>query len=285
MNFLILVALAFAPGIFWLWFFARRDVYSPEPKRLLALTFFLGMVATIPAGIINGLFVDDSILEEETSLASVAISMLFVVGPIEEFVKFLAVRLVAYRTRYFDEPTDGLVYAAAAGLGFASLENLGYVLAFGPAVMLLRAPLSTLAHVVFSSIWGYQLGLRKHSSPTSWAMVAIGVGMAALVHALFNVSVFVFPLFALLIVVGGAIWTIRRFNWTQRVSPFRYRHNYPKVECAQCRQQISVASNYCRFCGTRTPQARESVYCSHCGNQNRSDASYCVRCGDRLLVR
>ena len=136
-----LVVFAFAPGLFWLWFFVRKDVYRPEPRRLLALTFFLGMAATIPAVIIEAIFIDESVLSDSAALASVTVAMLFVVGPAEELSKFAAVRLVPYRSLYFDEPIDGLVYSAAASLGFASLENLGYILEFGPEVMLLRAPL------------------------------------------------------------------------------------------------------------------------------------------------
>ena len=70
---------------------------------------------------------------------------------------------------------DGLVYAAAASLGFASLENLMYVLAFGPWVMVLRAPLSTLAHVIFGSFWGFPLG-RKNSGESKAFLVGVAGG-------------------------------------------------------------------------------------------------------------
>ncbi|MEX2598785.1 MAG: PrsW family glutamic-type intramembrane protease, partial [Dehalococcoidia bacterium] len=137
MLFVALVLIAFTPGIFWLWFYTRLDKYRPEPRRLLAMAFFLGMLSTIPAGILNTLFIDESVLDQTAALASVAMAMLLVVGPVEETSKFLAVRFGPYRSRYFDEPIDALVYGAAASLGFASLENLMYVLTFGPEVMIL----------------------------------------------------------------------------------------------------------------------------------------------------
>ena len=62
--------------------------------------------------------------------------MLAIVGPVEETSKFLAIRLAVYRSLHFEEPMDGLVYGAAASLGFASLENLIYVLSYGPEVMI-----------------------------------------------------------------------------------------------------------------------------------------------------
>lgn len=283
MGFLVIVLLSFTPGIFWLWFFAKRDVYRPEPKRLIALTFFLGMVSTTPAGIINGIFIDDSLLDESSAgLASVAAGMLFVVGPAEETCKFLAVRLFAFRSLYFDEPSDGLVYAAAASLGFASLENLFYVLEFGPEVMIFRAPLSTLAHVIFGSFWGYALGRQAQERSGKGIVVLAGVGVAAVVHGLFNVTLFVFPLADLAIVGLGLWWVLSRFRWARRVSPFRYRRNYPRVICPGCHQAISIVSRYCSYCGAPAGRPSGELYCSHCGNPNRNDAGFCTKCGDRL---
>lgn len=284
MELALIPLLAFAPGLFWLWFFVRKDVYRPEPRRLLAVTFLLGMAATIPAGIINAIFLGDDILDERASLASVASGMLFVVGPAEEVCKFLAVRLRAYRSLYFDEPGDGLVYSTAASLGFASLENVLYILLYGPAVMLLRAPLSTAAHVVFGSFWGYALGRQVQAGGRGRGQTLAGIAAGAVVHGLFNVAVFLFWPAAALLVALGVAWTLGRFGWAQRVSPFRYRRNYPKIACALCRRRISVVSRYCRFCGAPAPPRRAgTLYCSYCAGANRPDAGYCVRCGDRLL--
>ncbi len=283
---LIFPLLAFTPGIFWLWFFIRRGVYRPGPRRLLVFTFLLGMASTLPAGIINTIFLDDDILSDTATLASVASGMLFVVGPTEEVCKFLAVRLLAYRSPYFDEPGDGLVYSAAASLGFASLENLSYILIFGPAVMLLRAPLSTVAHVVFGSFWGYALGRQVQAGRRrSWQMLA-GIGAGALVHGVFNVAVFTFWPAAVILVALGIAWTLGRFTWARRVSPFRYRRNYPRIDCPACRRRISIISRYCRFCGVPVSARQRritAVYCSHCGHGNRPDAGYCAQCGDRML--
>ena len=280
----VIPLLTLAPGLFWLWFFIRKDVYRPEPRRALAVTFLLGMAATIPAGIIEIVFLNDDILDETASLTSVASGMLFVVGPAEETCKFLAVRLRAYRSLYFDEPTDGLVYSTAASLGFASLENALYILTYGPAVMILRAPLSTVAHVVFGSFWGYALGRKVQPGGRGRWETPAGIAAGAVAHGLFNVAVFTFWPAAAASVALGIVWTLGRFSWAQRVSPFRYRRNYPKIACRFCRQHISVVSRYCRYCGAAVPaQHSEAVYCSYCKHRNRPDAGYCTRCGDRLL--
>ena len=291
MELLTFPLLAFAPGIFWLWFFIRRAVYRPAPRRLLVQTFLLGMASTIPAGIINAVFLDDSILDDSilddaAPLASVAMGMLFVVGPAEETCKFLAVRFLAYRSPYFDEPGDGLVYSAAASLGFASLENLLYILQFGPAVMVLRAPLSTAGHVVFGAIWGYALGAQVRTGRRRARQTLAGVAGGAIAHGFFNIAVFAFFPLAICLVLSGVSWTVARFAWARRSSPFRLRRNYPQIECPICGGHITIISRYCRFCGAPvsggSPGAGDLI-CSNCAYRNRSDALYCVQCGDRLL--
>ena len=283
MSFMAIAILAFAPGAFWLWFFLRRNAYRPESKKLIAVTFFLGMLATIPAGIIHAIILDEDLLDSGLSdVGSVALAMLLVVGPAEEISKFLAVRLHAFHSLYFDEPAKGLVYATSASLGFASLENLLYVLEFGPQVMIVRAPVSTLAHVVFGSFWGYALGRQAQGRVGGTQAVLAGVACSALVHGFFNVTALVFPIAAMGIVAVGLWWVLSRFGWAQKISPFRYRRNYPRFSCPVCGQHISVASTYCNACGSPAGRALGQLYCSHCGHANRGDAGFCTMCGDRL---
>ena len=113
-----------------------------------------------------------------------------------------------------------------------------------------------------------------------------GLAIAAGVHALFNVVAFTqtaWPV-AILLVILGTTWTLRRFDWAQRVSPFRYRRNYPRVQCAYCRQHIRVTSRYCHFCGAPVHQRPTATFCGHCDTRNRPDASFCTQCGDQLLT-
>ncbi len=286
MAFVGIVLVSFAPGLFWLWFYVRKDVYRPEPRRLIAITFGLGCLSTIPAGMIEAIFLFDMNLEEGAALTGVAAAMLLVVGPVEETCKFAAVRFKPYRSLYFDEPMDGLVYAVAASLGFASLENMGHVLAFGPAVMIGRAPITTVAHLVLGSVWGYALGVHQASGYRRSPLVAGSLVIAACAHGVFNILVFSsapLPLGAVVLTVIGAVWAFGRFKWGQRVSPFRLRRNYPKAACPSCGELIRVVSRFCRSCGMAVAPRAARLFCGRCGEGNRPDAGYCTSCGDRLL--
>ena len=283
--------LAFAPGLFWLWFFVRGRAYRPKPGRLLAYAFLLGMLFTLPAAAVEFALLRDGDVRVGAGLAAAAAAMLFVVGPAEELSKFLAVRLGPYRSLYFDEPRDGLVYAVAASLGFASLENLVYILSFGPEVMVGRALFSTLAHVIFGSFWGIALGVqmqRDRRGRGFW--LAGGLLAAALAHGAFNILVLTLSpmvLLLLLFLMGlGLWWTLSRFRWAQRVSPFRLRRNYPRAACPSCGELNSVTSRFCRYCGLAWPSSSPtSLVCSHCITPVRPDATFCTSCGDMLLRR
>ncbi|UCG42114.1 MAG: PrsW family intramembrane metalloprotease [candidate division WOR-3 bacterium] len=62
-----------------------------------------------------------------TDLARLLAGSLLIVGLVEESWKFLVVRLYACRAREFDEPYDGIMCAVVVALGFATLENIYYV--------------------------------------------------------------------------------------------------------------------------------------------------------------
>lgn len=175
MNFAALFALALAPALFWLWFFIRRDRY-PEPAWLLVRTFLWGAVMVVPA----------ALLQAGIESAFGATAMFLAVGLIEESAKLIAASSML-KHREFDEPIDGLVYATAAALGFATLENALYMLSGGAGLILLRGPISTLGHILFASAWGYALSIRKFSNRGRgrW-IIRKALLLAAALHTTFN---------------------------------------------------------------------------------------------------
>ncbi|KPD00870.1 Protease PrsW [Geobacillus sp. BCO2] len=61
----------------------------------------------------------------------------------------------------FDEPYDGIVYSASVSLGFATLENILYLLANGVETAIARALLPVSSHALFSVIMGFYFGKAK----------------------------------------------------------------------------------------------------------------------------
>jgi len=196
----IILILALAPAIFWLWFFYSRDRYEPEPLRWIITIYVLGIMITIPVALfegIIGLIVSDFLIA-------------VVVAPIvEEYAKFFVVRNTVFRTREFDEPVDGIIYAAVVGLGFATLENIIYVFSsletsflFAVQTGVVRALISVPGHVLFSAMWGYALGQARFTPGAARdKVVKHGLIMAMVSHALFNILLFHNLGFAVLVLV------------------------------------------------------------------------------------
>jgi len=182
------VVLAAAFAAIWIYAVYREDVRNPEPVWLVALATLGGALAVPVAAWIELRVVPDlSVLEGP--LAGRAAVALLVAGPVEEALKFLAVGLVVWRQHHFDEPLDGLVYAAAAAGGFALVENLHF-LQDDPASILARAPGATGAHIVFAALWGGALGhARQLDRPVLRAgIVAAGLALSFLAHGLFDLT-------------------------------------------------------------------------------------------------
>jgi RsiW-degrading membrane proteinase PrsW (M82 family) len=218
-DYLAISAVAFAPAVFWLWYFYSKDRLDPEPKRLIAKTFLLGMLLGLPATVLELLFLD-------SLTVSIAIA-----PAIEEGLKFAGVRFTVYRSSEFDEPLDGIIYAAAVALGFASVENVFYLLAayfsvtdaaeplavmspFGAvaSVFAIRALISVPSHVLFASMWGYALGRGKFLPAHEAApLIRWGLLYAILAHGLFNLSAARLPEGALgILVLVAVLWRLLR---------------------------------------------------------------------------
>ncbi len=205
----VFVLLSVVPALLLAGYIRYADITTDEPLRLLVGTFVLGVLFAGFAGVLNSLLggalvalLGASVLDlvgsvELTRSVLFAAFFLLVVAPVEEGVKLLAVRLSAYRTPQFDTVVDGAVYGAAAGLGFATIENTLYItgvigpaggdaLATGGVITTVRA-LAGPGHVIYSALAGYYLGLARFSREYAGAIVLKGLLIAAGAHALYNI--------------------------------------------------------------------------------------------------
>jgi RsiW-degrading membrane proteinase PrsW (M82 family) len=101
------------------------DRYDREPLLLVAGVFVWGG-AVAPLLALTSFTAATAILDQPLGMLAGA--------ALEELLKAVAVVLVVRYSAEFDSPTDGLVYGTAAGLGFATVENLLVVIAGAPAL-------------------------------------------------------------------------------------------------------------------------------------------------------
>jgi RsiW-degrading membrane proteinase PrsW (M82 family) len=204
---MFLVAVAIAPGLFWLWYFLRRDALRPEPRHLIVRMFFLGGVAGIGAAVLEHAALRALVLALDGGRHRDALVSAALIGLIEEGAKFAAVFYGVYRRVEFDEVIDGIIYAVAASMGFGTLENIAYVLDGGLGVGVLRAVLSVPGHAFFAAVMGYNIGRAKFADRREWEWLAGGVLAAALAHALYDAVILTRTALALAVVpIVAVLW-------------------------------------------------------------------------------
>lgn len=178
------------------WWFDR---YDREPIHLVIMVFLWGASAA-PAIAIFAFGIFDQVAAHWIPAESIGFVGLSIFGPFaEECAKGLGVLLVVLFTSKFDNPTDGVVYGTAVGLGFAVTENVVYGLGTGLQMTDIQTPLllvfgrtllSAGIHAVSSAVFG---GFVGHAVMTGKATVRIawtlcGLACAVLLHASFNVA-------------------------------------------------------------------------------------------------
>ncbi len=186
-----LLAIAIAPGIAICIFIYLKDKYNREPLGLMVLSFIMGMVAIIPAIIIQILFTKpvEQIMGEGIFYTAVFAYLIIALG--EEGAKFLALRYISYPRKAFDDPFDGIVYSIMVGMGFATLENIGYVLNHGMATGITRMFLSVPAHATFAVLMGYYTGLAKFDVHNRKKYFVLALFWPTFFHGTFDFFLFI----------------------------------------------------------------------------------------------
>ncbi len=200
MLYLTLLVLAIAPGISILWYVYNKDKYEKEPKKLVVKTFFLGACFTIPAGLLEVAIQSVTGISMEGNLVQGFIGAYFFVAPIEEYAKYLAIKIKAFKSSEMNEVMDGIVYGVAAAMGFATLENIAYVFEYGIGTGVMRALLSVPGHGIEGAIIGYYLGVGKMKPRLLKKNVLTGLTIAILFHGTFDFFVFSGSALAILVI-------------------------------------------------------------------------------------
>lgn len=181
-----LFIISLAPVFALMVFFYVEDKYEKEPLLMLAKAFFYGILATIPAVILEGL-VDDN-FTVGNSLMSLLIYNVLGVGLVEELSKYFFVIWKLYPDREFNEPYDGIIYAVFVALGFAALENILYVFEGGIDVGFLRAFTAVPGHAIDGVVMGYFIGRAKFTLNTfkRWLWLFGGILLPTLTHGIYD---------------------------------------------------------------------------------------------------
>lgn len=154
MDILILLVAALLPAVLLGYYIWKQDP-QPEPTNWLIRAALYGVGICFPVALLEMAIQNVFIGGEPTTLLGTTFEAFFVAALPEESFKLLALWLVLRRNPYFDEHVDGIVYAVFVGLGFAAIENIGYVMSNGLTTAILRALLAVPGHYAFAILMGY----------------------------------------------------------------------------------------------------------------------------------
>jgi RsiW-degrading membrane proteinase PrsW (M82 family) len=278
---LLTLAGAVAPAVFLLHYVYARDKYEREPLALIVRVYLVSFLTVIPAIALE--LAGSAVLEGLGARAVVAAALMAfaVVGAAEEGTKFLFLRWLAFRRPEFNEPYDGIMYAVSVGLGFATIENIGYVFSAPDllgrvGLIAVRALSAVPAHALFGVLMGYYVGRAKFAGHEreQHRLLWLGFLWPAFAHGWYDFPLLVLatepaPGVALLSllalpVVIGALWVagVRLIRRAQAQSPFKRPSPLVNPLAAMRRTY-----RFCTRCGTRV--LGSDVFCAVCGTHLR----------------
>ena len=181
----VLLFLSVLPAALLIIFIYRQDKYQKEPFKSLFKAFFGGMLSVVFT-IITVRIIDYTIGLIPYLNQTVFYDSFITAGIPEELCKFLIFMIFIWNDKNFDEYFDGIVYASFVSLGFATVENIMYVMPGGIGTGIVRALISVPAHFLFGVILGYFLSLAKFNSDKKGRYIIIGLLIAMAAHGLFD---------------------------------------------------------------------------------------------------
>lgn len=117
-----------------------------------------------------------------------------VTGIVEEWAKWLCFIMAVHGGGTIKEPQDGILQAAAVGLGFGTVENIAYIARYPELFIAVRPILTTGGHMIYAAFWGAFYSAAVHSNtqgrdPQAYRLAVGSVFLVALVHGAYNTMV------------------------------------------------------------------------------------------------
>lgn len=158
----MLILLAVLPAVLLMIFLWKLDAIEKEPRGLLARLFVCGAL-TVFSAIILGMVGTSLFLSllVPGSLAYLLVDNFIVTALVEEGGKYFVTKKLTWKHPAFDYTFDAVVYAVTASLGFATLENICYVMDSGVGTAIMRAIMSVPGHAIDAVYMGSYYGLAK----------------------------------------------------------------------------------------------------------------------------
>jgi len=204
----------------------------PEPGKFLVASFLLGVSIIFPLDLfiriaedhlapMFGIDLDtiktwnEGAWKEDDAVyhaAARTFMSFFRAAFLEEGIKFALLIFFCVRLSDLNEPMDAIVYGAAIGLGYAAIENVGYLnygdleTAWTLSIVKVRY-IPLIMHLGFGVIMGWLLSLNLFEERSAFkrrVMLILSLAVPVILHGSYNYlrAYEVFPILTLILVVG-----------------------------------------------------------------------------------
>ena len=204
----------------------------PEPGKFLVASFLLGVSISFPLHLFvmiaedhiapllgldlnaitawnEGAWKDDNAVYP---VAERTFMSFFRAAFLEEGIKFAILLFFCVRLSALNEPMDAIVYGAAIGLGYAAMENLGYLnsgdleTAWTFSIVKVRY-LPLVMHLGFGVLMGWLLSLNLFEERSQFKrriMLILALAVPVTLHGSYNYlrAYEVFPVLTLILTIG-----------------------------------------------------------------------------------
>ena len=277
-----LLYIAILPVVLLLGYTYKKDTHK-EPNKVLAKIFFFGALTVIPAAILEGILSPYFPTENYKSIGMLFISVFVGVGLVEELVKWLVIKLLIYKSEYFDETFDGIVYAVFASLGFACIENIGYVFMAGIGTGFVRAITAVPLHACTGITMGYFIGkaklcTRNNNSSKESANILLSILIPTIIHTIYDFLVFTeqieFVIIWIVFVIAVYIACFILVKKSTQSNESTNRIQIAEVISVEDNEQIEETTG-------RNDEIAKTIkgkFCTHCGKEI-DGSNFCPNCG------
>jgi RsiW-degrading membrane proteinase PrsW (M82 family) len=163
-DYLIALIYAVFPVLIISYYLLKRSRFD-QPVRVVIVTFFLGFGVAFPLQALNAFIDPFGELFHVTVNGKNFYESFLRAAFQEEAFKFLIIVYYCMHLREFKKPMDAIIFGVSASLGFAMIENWGYVInalvgdGFSTAkeVAIIRALTAILLHMICGIMMGFYL--------------------------------------------------------------------------------------------------------------------------------
>ena len=165
----LIIAACLAP-VLLVWYIDKKDKYKHEPKKEIWKAFGYGVLVAIVCVFVEAFMGIIGLINSDPTSFGGAIWTAFIGAALpEEAFKLLFLYIFIKKCRFFDENIDGIVYAVAVGMGFAAIENVGYL--YGhfeswQSTAIVRSLFAVPCHYICAVIMGYYYSLAHFKGRT-----------------------------------------------------------------------------------------------------------------------